>query len=847
MTVTDKTAEFAPGTAMSHGSTYTVRLSASLVQDAAGNANADTSTTDDPITNNVQMAPAPTVSSIVFTSDPGDDDTYGIGDTIRATVTFSATVTVTGTPQLELNVGGTAKQADYASGSGSAALVFSYIVAENDEDTDGVAIGANKLTRNGGTIKGGDGTGPDATLTHDAVDADDGHQVDGVRPTFMSAETSADGSTFSVTFSEPLQQVVGGGIIFVYENGSYSASHSVFSSETVTDRTVEIKLNRAMAHGSTYTLQLGTDVVRDAAGNQNADTGTTEHPMTNNVQMAPTVSGIEFTSQPGDDDTYGIVDTVQATVTFSGTVTVTGTPQLELDVGGAAKQADYASGTGSAALVFSYTVLENDEDTNGLAVGANKLTLNEGTIKGGDGTGPDATLTHDAVDADAAHKVDGVRPTFVSAETSADGSTFSVTFSEPLRESVDTDPIVVHENGSVSSSRSFFTSVTVTDRTVEFKPNLALAHGNTYIFRMSAGLVRDAAGNANAGTGTTDHPITNNVQMAPTVSGIEFTSQPGDDDTYGIVDTVQATVTFSGTVTVTGTPQLELDVGGAAKQADYASGSGSADLVFSYTVLENDEDTNGLAVGANKLTLNEGAIKGGDGTGPDATLTHNAVDADAGHQVDGVRPTFVSAETSADGSTFSVTFSEAIRQEVGAQIAVLENGSGIDSYSIFSSATVTDKTVEFKPRNATFAHGSTYTLQLGPLVRDAAGNANASTVPTQHPMTNNVQMAQTVSSIVFTSDPGDDDTYGIRDAIEVTVTFSGTVTVTGAPRLELDVGGTAKQADYASGSGSAALVFSYIVAENDEDTDGVASRGEQAHPQRRHNQGGRRHGPPTRR
>ena len=147
---------------------------------------------------------------------------------------------------------------------------------------------------------------------------------------------------------------------------------------------------------------------------------------------------------------------------------------------------------------------------------------------------------------------------------------------------------------------------------------------------------------------------------ALTVSGIEFTSEPGDDGAYGIFDTVQATVTFSATVTVTGAPQLELDVGGTAKQADYASGSGSADLVFRYIVAENDQDTDGLAIGADKLTLNEGTIKGGDGTGPDATLTHNAEDADAAHQVDGVRPTFASAETSVDGSTFSVTFSEAI-------------------------------------------------------------------------------------------------------------------------------------------------------------------------------------------
>lgn len=41
---------------------------------------------------------APTVSSISITSDPGDDDTYGLGDAIEVKVFFSEDVTVTGVP-----------------------------------------------------------------------------------------------------------------------------------------------------------------------------------------------------------------------------------------------------------------------------------------------------------------------------------------------------------------------------------------------------------------------------------------------------------------------------------------------------------------------------------------------------------------------------------------------------------------------------------------------------------------------------------------------------------------------------------------------------------------------------
>ena len=52
--------------------------------------------------------------------------------------------------------------------------------------------------------------------------------------------------------------------------------------------------------------------------------------------------------------------------------------------------------------------------------------------------------------------------------------------------------------------------------------------------------------------------------------------------------------------------------------------------------------------------------------------------------------------------------------------------------------------------------------------------------------------APTVSSVAVTSDTGDDEVYldddgvyGIGDKIEVTVTFSEDVTVTGSPQLEL--------------------------------------------------------------
>ena len=92
-------------------------------------------------------------------------------------------------------------------------------------------------------------------------------------------------------------------------------------------------------------------------------------------------------------------------VTFSEAVTVTGTPQITLDIGGTERTADYSgAGTATGQLLFSYTVQPVDQDDDGVAVKVNSLTLNGGTIQSADDS-TSATLTHSAM-AFASHKVD---------------------------------------------------------------------------------------------------------------------------------------------------------------------------------------------------------------------------------------------------------------------------------------------------------------------------------------------------------------------------------------------------------------------------------------------------------
>ena len=106
-------------------------------------------------------------------------------------------------------------------------------------------------------------------------------------------------------------------------------------------------------------------------------------------------------------DTYGEGEDIEVTVEFSTEVTVTGTPTFTIDVGGTDRTASYDSGSGSDALVFRYTVVAADADTDGIFWAANALALSGGTITGPGGSTDNAELEHDAQAADAGHKVDG--------------------------------------------------------------------------------------------------------------------------------------------------------------------------------------------------------------------------------------------------------------------------------------------------------------------------------------------------------------------------------------------------------------------------------------------------------
>jgi hypothetical protein len=330
-----------------------------------------------------------TVTNVTSTAANG---AYGLGSTLSITVTFSSTVVVTGTPQLALNSGGTAS---YAAGSGTATLTFVYTVAagQNSPRLDYTSSGA--LTLNGGTIMDTSNNGVDLALpapgAAGSLGANKSIVIDTTAPAVTNvSSTTADGiystgaaisitvafSTTVVVTGTPQLALNSGGIasyaagsgsgtlMFVYVVGSGQNSprldYSSSSALTLNGGSIADTVNNAAA----LTLP-----VPGAAGSLGAN---------KNIVIDTTSLIVTNVSSTTANGTYGVGSVISITLTFSGTVLVTGTPLLALNSGGTAS---YAAGSGSGTLTFVYVVGSGQNSSRLDCTSSSALTLNGGTIR----------------------------------------------------------------------------------------------------------------------------------------------------------------------------------------------------------------------------------------------------------------------------------------------------------------------------------------------------------------------------------------------------------------------------------------------------------------------------------
>ena len=333
------------------------------------------------------------VTGVTVTSTPAAGTTYLGGETIEFTATFTAPVTVTGTPTFAFTLGEETREADYAGGSGTAELVFAYTVQAGETDTDGISWKANALALGGGTVRL---TTTDADVEEDAAlghtaqrEGLAGHRVDAVPPGVKSVTMQA--TTLRLLYDEALDPASRPAASAYTLAPGGNPSMVAISGSTVT-----LTFASAPAEGATVTLAYAAPAlnpVKDAAGNPApAFTGLT-------VVRGPVVMSIDLEAPPTtipaglrygyteaqlssnvlglrgykvhEMVAYGEGATLTFKVLFDRVVTVTGAPTLKLDLWGETRNARYVSGSGTDMLTFTWgPVSTGDNDFDGIEVKA---------------------------------------------------------------------------------------------------------------------------------------------------------------------------------------------------------------------------------------------------------------------------------------------------------------------------------------------------------------------------------------------------------------------------------------------------------------------------------------------
>ena len=727
--------------------------------------------------------------------------TYAIDGTLSFTVDFSAAVTVSGTPQLALDIGGETRQADYASGSGTESLLFSYTVAEDDEDTEGIGVPADSLTLNGGAITAITADGLAATLSLSRFSLG-GVLVDGVRPIPEFAATSVDGNSVFIIFSESLSATTAPASAFTLSVDTGTAP--TVSTATASGDKVTLALASALTSGQAVTVAyidptLGNDAaaVQDAAGNDAANfTRTVSNAVGTGCSI---VAGCYLVSADWRLIPSGLAAGAEFRLLFISSGTRDGASSDIADYNGfvqtaaASGHADiqqYSStfrvvGSTAAVDARDNTATTYTDDDKGVAIywlGGNKVADEYEDFY--DETWDDEANAKDESGSDRSTSLDPSKPITGSDHNGTES--FSGLSSRALGAS---NVRVGRPNSSTSGlgplSSNFATG----------NSNARPLYGLSPVFRVEGQVVTNTAP-----AFTTSAAFSTNENQAATFQVTAMDPDDGDEVTYAIT--------------------------GGADQAKFDIGATSGVLTFKDAPdHENPTDADG-----NNVYLVTVTATGGTGaralTADQAiTVTVTAVDEIwSATMTVGVNSTLLGWDDAGNyiGSALSDedfdyggdTYNLSIIRLASGSLIVIFNDTGAGDLA--TAATRDKLTLHVDGTTFNFGAGNLNAAQTG--VAWSAGGLTWSDGDT-------VELKITVSEdaeVALTSDPGADDTYAIGDAIEATATFGQAVTVTGTPQIEMQVGGETRTADYASGSGSTNLVFSYTVVEGDLDADGVA-------------------------
>ncbi len=294
------------------------------------------------------------------------------------------------------------------------------------------------------------------------------------------------------------------------------------------------------------------------------------------VNSGPGIALIEVTSSPAGANRYVPGEDINITVTFEAPVTVTGDPEFEFSLGNSGEtrnvRAQYNADLSTTTdVVFTYTVLPTDEDSNGIFLhdGTNSFKLDtDDSIQNADNR--DAVFDFPGLSTQGSHKIDP-RPRAASVEVTSTPTAgtdtygagevieFTVTFNQPvivtgephyvfsLGNSGDTRDLTATYDAGRSSARALVFTYTVVSTDVD-NNGIYLYDGNTSFVLETGETVRnkfgkDARTDYSGNVGQSDHKVDGSLTPTntppgglPTISGTAEVGQTLTASTTGITD-----------------------------------------------------------------------------------------------------------------------------------------------------------------------------------------------------------------------------------------------------------------------------------------------------------------------
>ena len=519
---------------------------------------------------------------------------------------------------------------------------------------------------------------------------------------------------------------------------------------------------------------------------------------------------------------------------------VTGSPRLVLDINGATAYANFSSGGNSKTLTFEYIVPAGVEDLSGVEI-VGDIDLNGGTITFiNKGVVDNSSITIGTT-LFANVKIDSIIPTVTlvvpiilpnSTIYVDQAIEMAVTFSEDIiitgSPTIEIDiegtpKQLQYVSGSGSSNLFFRAFVESTDYDIT-------GYEFTSI-NLNGGTIRDA------GTNAADLSAAVTFNTFVYINGDQPWVQeviPPANNTYKPGEVLTLSLKFSEAVDVVGSPNIVIDFESGSILANFASGSGTDTLVFSYIVLSGNFDTDGVVI-QNTINLNGGSIR-------DTTNINSILDISPPSTpnvlIDGDIPKVVSIALPSNGTyttgqelLFTLTFSENILISGTPRMKIsLDSSSPGFVYADYSSGSGTQNIIMRYVVGASDVDPNGITLDAsldlnGGSIQNLSASITAST-----DLTTPIGLINSSGIIISNSDiiaptitaftPPLDDNYIIGEAVAFSVTFSENVFVDNFPGVGIDIG-TNEIAQYVSGSGTTVLNFEYIVKAADVDFDGV--------------------------